>query len=256
MKKYNPEEYWTEVGKRIEAREKGENVIAGDDEPYYQYKRLKFLQLLNQINFQNKNVLEIGCGPGGNLIEIHKHKPNKLVGVDISSQMVQLAINKVPLGIEIIKINGTELPFDDQSFDTVFTATVLQHNTDEIMLKKIMKELCRLSAEKVYLFERIESEIKGNELNLGRPISYYSSIMKENGFQLISEKFINIRISYYLAGIIRKFLNPQSRKEGEPLNKISLILQKVLLPFTKLYDPVFNSKRDLARLEYRRIVRL
>jgi len=253
MTKYNPEEYWTEVGKRIELREKGENVIAGDDEPYYQYKREKFLQLLNQVNFEGKSILEIGCGPGGNLLEIHKFKPKELVGVDISSQMVQLAKNKVPSTVEVIKTNGTDLPFESNSFDLVYTATVLQHNTDELMLKKLMKELCRVSAVHVYLFERIESEIKGDKFNYGRPIEYYEAIMEDNGFKLVSTAFINIRVSYYLSGIIRKVLNPKTRQEGEPLNKISILLQNILLPFTKLYDPLINSKKDLARLEFRRI---
>ena len=31
--KYHPEKYWSEVGKRIETRDGGKNVIAGDDEP-------------------------------------------------------------------------------------------------------------------------------------------------------------------------------------------------------------------------------
>jgi len=93
MKKetYHPESYWSEVGARIEERENGKNIIAGDDEPYYRYKRNRFLQLLNEVNFKNKTVLELGSGPGGNLLEIHKHSPARLVGADISSQMVKLA---------------------------------------------------------------------------------------------------------------------------------------------------------------------
>ena len=43
---YHPEKYWSEVGERIESREDAHNVIAGDDEPFYRYKREKFLGLL------------------------------------------------------------------------------------------------------------------------------------------------------------------------------------------------------------------
>lgn len=69
---YHPEKYWSEVAKVIKKRENGKNVIAGDDEPYYRYKRQKFLSLLHSIDFSNKTLLEIGCGPGGNLIEVSK----------------------------------------------------------------------------------------------------------------------------------------------------------------------------------------
>lgn len=248
--KYNPEDYWTEVGERIREREDGENVVAGDDEPFYRYKRDRFLEMLRTVDFSRKSVLEIGNGPGGNLLEIWKQNPKKLSGVDISSEMVSLARQKLPAEVEIHKINGTETPFPDKSFDIVFTATVLQHNTDEKMLKSIMKELSRVSADKVYIFERIEQEIKGDELCLGRPVSYYESIMKDNGFRLVSEENINIRVSYYVSGAIRKLLSPSTRKEGEPLNNFSVGLQKLSLPLTKAMDKVFKSGNDLAKLEF------
>ncbi len=256
MKKveYHPEKYWTEVGKRIEIRERGGNVIAGDDEPYYRYKRKQFLKLLHSVDYCGKSVLEIGCGPGGNLLEVLKHKPSKLVGVDISAQMVSLAKNKIPKQVEVYKTNGTKLDFHDNSFDVVFTATVLQHNTDEKMLMELLKEICRVSADKVFLFERIEHEIKGDELCLGRPVSYYSKMMEDNGFKLQSASYINVRVSYYVSGMIRKVLNPSTRKEGEPLNKISILLQKITLPLTKVLDKLFTSKKDVAKLEFKKVL--
>lgn len=249
---YQPEKYWSEVGKRIEIRDGGKNIIAGDDEPYYRYKRRRFLDLLHSVDFNNKSVLEVGCGPGGNLLEVLKTNPSELVGVDISDQMVSLAINKVPDKVKVYKTNGTKLEFPDNSFDIVFTATVLQHNTDEKMLIKLMKEICRVSSDRVFIFERIENEIKGNELCLGRPVSYYSKIMVDNGYRLISKDHINIRISYYVSGAIRKLLNPSTREEGEPLNKISILLQKITLPLTKVLDKFFTSKKDIAKLEFRK----
>lgn len=252
-KEYHPESYWSEVGSRIESREQGNNVIAGDDEPYYRYKRAQFLNLLKGVSFENKSVLEIGCGPGGNLLEVMKLNPKKLSAVDISSQMVSLASKKVPSNVTITKIDGTQLPFDDSTFDIIFTATVLQHNTDESMLISLMNEICRVSANRVYLFERIESEIKGDELCYGRPIRYYEEIMKENGYELVSTSFINIRSSYYVSGAIRKVLNSKDRKEGESLNGVSNTLQKITLPITGILDKIFTSKKDIARLEFKKV---
>jgi SAM-dependent methyltransferase len=251
MSQYHPEPYWSDVAKRIKSR-KGENVIAGDDEPYYRYKRERFLSLLNEIDFTGKTVLEIGNGPGGNLKALLSKNPKSLTGVDISPEMVELAKSNLPPEVNIIKIDGTTLPFEDQSFDYVFTATVLQHNTDEVMLKKIMAELCRVAKEKVFLFERIEDEITGDDLCYGRPVSYYESICNQHGFELSNAKWINIRTSYYVSGAIRKGLNPKSRVEGEPLNGISVALQNISLAFTRQLDKIFTSKRDVARLEFKR----
>jgi ubiquinone/menaquinone biosynthesis C-methylase UbiE len=250
MANYHPENYWSEVADRIQSRE-GNNVIAGDDEPYYRYKRERFLQMLNSLSLKGRSILEIGNGPGGNLKEVWKSKPAKLQGVDISAKMVEIARSHLPKEIEITKIDGTTLPFSDDTFNMVFSATVLQHNTDEEMLKKIMGEMARVSNEQVVFFERIESSIKGDELCMGRPVSYYQAFMESRGFYLEKAEFINIQISYLVCGAIRKLFNPRNRQEGEPLSKLSLFLQNITLPVTKILDKIFTSKRDLGKLVFR-----
>lgn len=249
---YHPESYWTEVADRIDSRA-GTNVIAGDDEPFYRYKRKEFLKLLHSLDYKGKQVLEIGHGPGGNLLEVWKHKPKDLRGVDISSKMIELARKNIPNEVKVTKIDGTTLPFPDKELDIVFSATVLQHNTDENMLKEIMKEMARVSGDKVVIFERIEKKLKGDDLCMGRPVSYYQQIMKENGFELSNQSFINIRLSYLVCGAIRKLFNPASRQEGEPLNALSVWLQKITLPVTAILDKIFTSQTDLAKLEFKRV---
>lgn len=245
---YHPEPYWSEVAKRVKSRE-GENVVAGDDSPFYRYKRKKLENWLNQIDFADKKVMELGSGPGGNLDLVWAKDPSKLVGADISADMILLAKERLSNPkIELVKIDGQTLPFEDNSFDIVFTVTVLQHNTDEEMLKNIINELCRVSGDKLVLFERIESTIKGSELCLGRPVEYYEQLCIKNGFHLDTTNYINIQTSWFVAGAIRKLLNPKTREEGQPINKFSWILQSILLPLTKLLDKIFTSKRDLAQL--------
>ncbi len=257
IKKYNPETYWSEVGRRIRLRDDGHNVVAGDDEPYYRYKRKEFLKLLSSIDFNAKSILEIGCGPGGNLIEVLKENPKRLVGVDISDEMVYLAKKNVANNnIEIFKTDGIELPFADNEFDIVFTATVLQHNTDETMLKRVIEELCRVAKEKVFLFERIENKVLGSNLCLGRPVTYYEKLMKEQGFSLVSTDFLKIRASYYISGFIRKVFNRRQRKEGEPLNLFSTFLQKITLPFSNKIDKLIKSNKDVAKLEFHLIKKI
>lgn len=252
-KSYSPEEYWSTVGERIEERTENENFIAGDDEPYYRYKRNEFLKLLNKINFKSKSVLEVGCGPGGNLKYLLDSGASRLSGCDISNQMVKLAKLNLPNTVSILKSNGTEMPFDKNEFDIVFTATVLQHNTNEKMLIDLISEICKLSPSEIYFFERIENSIIGDELCLGRPVEYYANIMKNNGYLLNDVNFINIRVSYYVCGVFRKILNKRSRKEGEPLSFISTFLQSITLPITKILDKIFISKKDLASLKFIKI---
>lgn len=252
MSSYHPESYWSTVAKRIDSRP-DQNVVAGDDSPFYRYKRIKFLNLLLDLDWQNKKVLELGSGPGGNLKELLSKQTSSLQGADISNDMIALATKNINNNkVVLTKINGEKLPFDDNSQDIVFSATVLQHNTDDRMMRNILKEMCRVSSDKVILFERIESNLKGDDLCMGRPVDYYYSICKEEGYELESTKFINIQISYLVSGIIRKVFNSNSRQEGQQLSSISVFLQKATLPITKILDNIFTSKRDLGRMVFKK----
>ncbi len=246
---YHPEPYWSTVAERIGARQAG-NLVAGDDEPYYRYKRERFLEMLASLSLDGKSVLEIGHG--GNLQYIlDTFSPSALYGVDISQNMVDLARKNLPEGkVEVQKIDGTTLPFGDDSIDVVFTATVLQHNTDEAMLQAISREIVRVAKSEIHIFERIDDPIAGDELCLGRPVTYYQQLFEVAGFELRDVKFINIHSSYLMAGAIRKGLNRKDREEGEPLNGFSRELQTLLLPITKKLDKVLTKQRDLARLSF------
>ena len=174
------------------------------------------------------------------------------MGVDISEEMISLASSILPDSVELTKIDGTTLPFPDDSVDLVFTATVLQHNTDETMLRPLVREIARVAKEEVQLFERIDNPIAGDELCFGRPVNYYADMLEQAGFVLVDTEFINIHASYLVAGSIRKGLNSKQREEGEPLNGLSLGLQRALLPLSKRLDRVMTRNRDLARLSFRR----
>lgn len=253
VKTYNPETYWSEVATRIQERGNG-NVVAGDDTPYYRYKRERFLQMLNSVGFEGKKVMEIGHGPGGNLAEVLKHKPEQLTGVDISDNMIALAKENIGIDkVNFYKTDGVTIGHPDKSHDIVFSATVLQHNSNEEMMKAMLLEMLRVSGDQVIIFERIEKTLKGDDLCVGRPVSYYSDIAKSAGFKLKEASFINIQVSYLVCGTIRKVFNAGSRKEGEKLNKFSIFLQKASLPLTKLLDKVFTAKRDLGKLVFERI---
>ena len=247
---YEPEKYWTEVGERIERREQGPDVIAGDDEPYYRYKRECFLKLLREIYFEGLAVLEVGCGPGGNLAELAKLGPRSLTGADISEQMLKLARMKSLPGVELVKTNGNQLPFRDRSFDVVMTVTVLQHNTNEQVLNALVGEIARVSRKRVILFERVGKKVNGDELCLGRPVAYYSALMEAEGYRLVSVQSLKIRCSYYVCGLMRKMLSPKTRNEGEPVSRLLRRMQQLVLPITRRADRYWNSSEDLTKLEF------
>lgn len=249
---YHPETYWNEVAERISERKKYK-IIAGDDEPYYRYKRNKFLKLFNQINFFNKKVLEVGSGPGGNLWQAQKKNPKELHGVDISDQMISISKEVLKeINVEIKKIDGAYIPYKDLYFNVCYTSTVLQHNTDEEVLVKLISEMCRVTKDEIYIFERIEKKITGTELCLGRPVDYYRYIFQQNGFELMNVGFLNVQVSYWVSGTIRKLFNKRNKKEGEPVSILLSFLQHITLPVTSILDLFLTRKRDLAMMQFQR----
>ena len=108
---YDIESYWSGVAVEIRRRGTG-NCVAGDDDPYYRYKRNKFLRrFLAALDVTGQRVLELGCGPGGNLLELARRAPASLVGIDISASMLALAgQNLEGCSVELKKTDGQRLP--------------------------------------------------------------------------------------------------------------------------------------------------
>jgi SAM-dependent methyltransferase len=248
---YRPAEYWNAVAVAIQQRH-GKNIVAGDDDPYYLYKRKKFLRLLHELPLQNRNVLEIGCGPGGNLVEVMQHNPKKLYAVDISDKMIAIAKQSTAGKADIVKTNGADLPFEDRQFDLTFSSTVLQHITGEDILEKLVGEICRVSSKDVYIFERIEKKKKMSVSNVGRTIPEYERLFAANGFVLEEKKFLHLHWSRLACGGIRKVFNNKNRREGEKGSAIAAVLEKLSLLVTKPLDKIFPVNSDTAMMHFAR----
>jgi hypothetical protein len=76
--------------------------------------------------------------------------------------------------------------------------------------------------------------------------------MQQHGFGLVEQKSLELQASYYVCGAIRKLFNPRSRKEGEKPTKVSILLQQLTLPFTKLLDHIVPSHRDVTSMRFKK----
>jgi ubiquinone/menaquinone biosynthesis C-methylase UbiE len=257
---YNPEVYWSRVAQEIKNR--GENYIAGDDNPYYRYKRHKFLRrFLDTIDFQSKVVLEVGFGPGGNLKHIATHHtPRKVFGADISQDMLEIATKNLSLydTVELKKIDGVNVPYPDQSVDISFTVTVLQHTTNETMFRNLVQELCRVTKTTIVIMEDIgwSKTLGGEGSHIGRQVNIYKSIFAEYGFQLAQFQFLNTKISRlwyeWVVSFYRHF-NPKQHREGDPIEVALKCLIGLPISITRVLDEVFNEDHDLAKMIFHRV---
>lgn len=72
---------------------------------------------------RGRDVLEVGCGTGLLLHRIEELAASAQ-GIDISPEMLELAIER---GLDVVEGCATQLPFDDESFDVVYSFKVLAH---------------------------------------------------------------------------------------------------------------------------------
>ena len=259
MSNYDPEVYWSRVAQAVAQR--GPNVVAGDDNPFYVYKRSKFLsQLLDTTDFRGRTVLELGCGPGGNLKHILlEHEPQHIIGVDIAQPMLELARRNLDglYKFELKKLVDGRIPVDDRSVDACLTVTVLQHNVDPESFSVLVSELCRASAGEVIVVEDIGrgNRIGSNGSFVGRDVATYKAEFAVHGFELIELKFLNTRASRLWHRLIfgfYKLVIARHHKEGDPLGSLTKTLIAAPLPLTRILDDVFVETKNLAKMVLRR----
>lgn len=250
---YDIESYWSRVANEIGRRESG-TLVAGDDDPYYRYKRRKFLRrFLATLDVAGQRVLELGCGPGGNLLELVQRGPASLTGIDISSSMLSLARRTVQgLPVELKKTDGEHLPLEDLSVDTAFTVTVLQHNVDPVGLGRVIAELCRVTGLRIVLFEDTGVAVTASEGSaaISRPVETYRAEFERNGFRLESTTYLKTRLSRWAHEIVRRLLVPANHREGEPLGAPIRAILAPALAITRLLDDVIPEKGDLTRIVF------
>lgn len=240
---YDPERHWTSVAENIAKREAG-NVIASDDEPLERVKRAKFVErFLSQLEVLDKSVLEVGCGPGGNLQVLRALKPRRLVGADVSQAMLDLADHD-----ELVKIDGRTLPFADDEFDVVFSSTVLMHNVDSTA-GPLVAQMCRVSREQVVLFEEVSPRRREHFSYVKRTVSEYTAFCETHGYRLASCDYLYHDILQKLCRIPRKVLSP-GVAEGAARNRLSRTWEQTMIASFGWVDDVVRQPSGIARMVF------
>jgi pseudaminic acid biosynthesis-associated methylase len=145
-----------------------------------------------------ESVLEVGCNVGGNLRWIAELVgAENVAGVDLNERALEFLRERVP-GVDARLSRGSELPFEDASFDLVFTTGVLIHQDPETQLEPMMREIVRCSRRYVICGEYQADELtevpyRGQEGALFKQDfgALYQRLYPE--LELVSEGFLSPR---------------------------------------------------------------
>lgn len=100
------------------------------------------------VQRENAKILEVCTGTAANTIYIaERMKKSKIVGIDLSEDMLKLAKEKVLKkkldNIELHAMDATKIKFKDKTFDVVLISLVL-HEIDEELAKQMLIEAKRV----------------------------------------------------------------------------------------------------------------
>ena len=94
-------------------------------------------------------ILDIGCGKGFQLVEFLKAEPGlDVTGIDVSDYAIANIHPDVKDKVQVA--NATDLPFEDNSFDFVYSITTM-HNLHCYDLDKALREMERVGKKNKYL---------------------------------------------------------------------------------------------------------
>lgn len=136
------------------------HVSAGfDDLSYAEWEKLTQF-FIKKTNFQKTDdVLEVGCGSGAFLKELDV---NSLSGIDFSKDAIS-KINSILKGNFKVS-EATKIPFNNHSFDTVFSFSVFFYFNDYDYAQKVIDEMYRVLKPGGKLFIGEVSDIDKKEI--------------------------------------------------------------------------------------------
>lgn len=129
------------------------NLVAYNEVRIGYFRKVLFDKL--KIESNGSRALDIGCG-GGILAEDFARIGYKVTGIDPSEPSLEEAkkhARKVGLDIEYKPGFGEDIPFDDGTFDVVYTCDVLEHVNN---LESVIKEIARvIKPDGIYMYDTL-----------------------------------------------------------------------------------------------------
>ncbi len=189
--------------------------------------------------YKPKQVLDVATGTGNLALRIAKIKPQTIIAVDVSEQMLRLGKEKIKKRkldklIKFKLASCDELPFDNESFDTVAIAFGVRNFEDPL---KAMKEVYRVT-ENDGVVMILEFGIPKNPVVRIPFLIYFTKILPIIGGLLSGKKYAYS----YLTTSVKKF--PFGKDFVEILDKAGFVdtaFKKCTFGVTYLYIARKNS---------------
>ncbi len=184
-------------------------------------------------NWENKRVLDIGCGTGNQLLLFRKQGMRFGVGIDVSEDMLRLAKSKFQetgdKHLFVAKASAEQLPFKSGSFDRATSITALEFLKNPA---SSVREMQSLGADAYLIavlnrwslssqWRRFKSYFTKNVFRSARfysPVSL-KKLFRENGFSRTDYR-MTCRTTLHFFPVYFRLLEPIFRRVDNLLTKL------------------------------------
>ena len=122
--------------------------------------------VLDELNF-NKDIslLDVGCGKCSTTIFFKEKGFVNIIGIDLADSGLKMCeCQGLKIGRDVFKIDATDTPYDDQSFDLVFGEGILEHYKD---FMPFVREMCRIANDYIIIIQPNHYSIYGRIMKIG-----------------------------------------------------------------------------------------
>jgi SAM-dependent methyltransferase len=107
----------------------GSIAISGEEPEYFsQYKIDDLVRVCDRVGLKPTRILDFGVGVGNSLGPMQRLFPEALIsGIDVSEQSLEMCRELARESTDLRAYDGETIPFEDDTFDVVFTACVFHH---------------------------------------------------------------------------------------------------------------------------------
>jgi ubiquinone/menaquinone biosynthesis C-methylase UbiE len=192
--------------------------------------------------FAGKRLLEIGCGMGTDLLQFARGGA-RCTGVDLTPRSVE--ISSLHFGLygmraDFALADGERLPFDDESFDVVYSNGVLHHTPDTVRaVKEIHRVLRRGGIAKVMLYHR-------RSLYYWSDIILYRGVLRGHFLRGHSPEEIMSRHVEYSEHEARPLVKVYSRRQAralfKPFAEVKTEVEQMVRKELRFLNPLVSEK--------------
>ncbi len=162
-------------------------------------------RVIEGLDLTGKRVLDIGCGTGAITLSLRRdHGAAQVIGIDVEDQVCTLAQERIAAAgeshaVEIRKVTPGPFPFEDQSFDLVFSKDSIIHIADKEALAAEVFRVLRPGgyfAASDWLISHDDApspemahyiSLEGLDFNMASPARYHRAL-EQAGFEEVATR--------------------------------------------------------------------